>query len=310
METQKNDEKNIVLELKRQLGRMMVQVDFMYRNDREMSRLDLDLLMEHTRDLYDLLCDYQSDKITADVPAEDDVVTEINEGGEVIKRDVELEIETPEEVLDEPQVVEPQDVAVTKHVLDVDEDDIDEEDWEDEDDEMFRVEPEAKPAPEPQAEPEPEPEPEQVPETEPEPEQAPEPEVEFEPEPAAEPEPELAPEPESEPELAPEPEPEPKKEPESEAVKEPEDNSLVARLQRAHVSDIRMAIGINDKVMIVNDLFNGSVERYNKSIDALNDFPTLSGARVYMSELQIELQWDLESAAYKMLNDLVERRFV
>ena len=84
----------------------------------------------------------------------------------------------------------------------------------------------------------------------------------------------------------------------------------MARLQRAHVSDIRMAIGINDKVMIVNDLFNGSVERYNKSIDALNDFPTLSGARVYMSELQIELQWDLESAAYKMLNDLVERRFV
>ena len=98
----------------------------------------------------------------------------------------------------------------------------------------------------------------------------------------------------------PDPEPEP----------EPEDNSLAARLQRAHVSDIRMAIGINDKVMIVNDLFNGSVERYNKSIDALNDFPTLSGARVYMSELQIELQWDTESFAYKMLNDLVERRFV
>ena len=89
-----------------------------------------------------------------------------------------------------------------------------------------------------------------------------------------------------------------------------EDNSLAARLQRAHVSDIRMALGINDKIMIVNDLFMGSVERYNKSIDALNDFPTLSGARVYMSELQIELQWDTECQAYKMLNDLVERRFV
>ena len=62
--------------------------------------------------------------------------------------------------------------------------------------------------------------------------------------------------------------------------------------------------------MIINELFTGSVERYNKSIDALNDFPTLSGAKVYMSELQIEFQWDTESQAYKMLNDLVERRFV
>lgn len=291
METQKKDEKNIVLELKHQLGRMMVQVDYMYRNDREMSRLDLDIMMERTRDLYDLLCDYQADKVTVDVPAEENVVTEINEGGEVIKRGVELEIATPSDVLNETEneaqeekpvaeetdeteeieketeIVENEPVEekyeMTKHILEVDGNDADEEDeedWEDESDEMFRFEPvdnetvEAQPEPEPEQEPEPEPEPE--------------------------------------------------------SKQEPEDNSLMARLQRAHVSDIRMAIGINDKVMIVNDLFNGSVERYNKSIDALNDFPTLSGARVYMSELQIELQWDLESNAYKMLNDLVERRFV
>ena len=63
-------------------------------------------------------------------------------------------------------------------------------------------------------------------------------------------------------------------------------------------------------MMIINDLFGGSVERYNKSVDALNYFTTLSGAKVYMSELQIELQWDTESQAYKTLNDLVERRFI
>lgn len=264
METQKNDEKNIVLELKRQLGRMMVQVDYMYRNDREMSRLDLDILMEHTRELYDLLCDYQADTMfmpSADEekPLENEPASEIeiNEGGEIINHDVELEIEQPEEVVKEPDIngendgdeqaynseqeekeevvfekepVEEDKPEITKHILEVDE--IDDEDWEDEEDETFRVEPII------------------------------------------------------------------------------EDNSLAARLQRAHVTDIRLAMGINDKVMMVNDLFGGSVERYNKSIDALNDFPTLSGARVYMSELQIELQWDTESQAYKMLNDLVERRFV
>lgn len=269
METQKNDEKNIVLEMKRLLGRMMVQVDYMYRNDREMSRLDLDIMMERTREFYELLCDYQSDKVVKEVVEQEPVSTEINEGGELINRDVEFEIETPKVVLNEPEVTEekadeetemsfeeeneevaePQEEVVENQeetpenieeepVEDNNEvaaEDEDEEDWEDEDDEVFHVEP---------------------------------------------------------------------------VVKEPEDNSLAARLTRAHVNDIRLALGINDKVMIINDLFNGSVERYNKSIDALNDFPTLSGARVYMSELQIELQWDTECQSYKMLNDLVERRFI
>ncbi|MBO2522546.1 MAG: hypothetical protein CW336_01625 [Bacteroidetes bacterium] len=269
METQKNDEKNIVLEMKRLLGRMMVQVDYMYRNDREMSRLDLDIMMERTREFYELLCDYQSDKVVKEVVEQEPVSTEINEGGELINRDVEFEIETPEEVLDEPEVTEekadeetemsfeeeneevaePQEEVVenqeetpenieeepVENNNEVAAEDEDEEDWEDEDDEVFHVEPTAS---------------------------------------------------------------------------EPEDNSLAAKLTRAHVDDIRLALGINDKVMIINDLFNGSVERYNKSIDALNDFPTLSGARVYMSELQIELQWDTECQSYKMLNDLVERRFI
>lgn len=260
METQKNDEKNIVLELKHQLGRMMVQVDYMYRNDREMSRLDLDIMMERTRDLYDLLCDYQAGEYhhsPVDEVEEEPRNTEINEGGELINRDVDFEIETPAEVLNESEnneknSEEPVDetpAEPTEEPVAEDED----EDWEDEDDEMFRVE---QPV-------------EEMQETLVEAEDA-----------------------------------------EDEIVSEPEDNSLAAKLQRAHVSDIRLALGINDKVMIINELFMGSVDRYNKSIDALNDFPTLSGARVYMSELQIELQWDTESPAYKMLNDLVERRFV
>ena len=157
METQKNDEKNIVLELKRQLGRMMVQVDYMYRNDREMSRLDLDILMEHTRDLYELLCDYQADKIKFDYERPDFVEKEINEGGEVIKRDVELEIETPEEVMKEPdvdgendgdekayyqeQTEENKEVVENEPVKDDDDDSLDDEDWEDEEDETFHIEP-------------------------------------------------------------------------------------------------------------------------------------------------------------------------
>ena len=267
METQKNDEKNIVLELKHQLGRMMVQVDYMYRNDREMSRLDLDVMMERTRDLYDLLCDYQVDKDFLNSDKTDSFEKEINEGGEIIKHDVELEIETPENVVANPVLpvdedvlpVEEHDEPDDKQVLPdeepvlSEEEEIDDEDWEDEEDETFHIEPIN--------------------------------EDDYEDSPMI---------------VAPQEEKKPVE----------EDNSLAARLHRTHVSDIRAALGINDKMMIINDLFKGSFERYNKSIEALNEFPTLSGAKIYMSELQIELQWDTESQAYTMLNDLVERRFI
>lgn len=89
-----------------------------------------------------------------------------------------------------------------------------------------------------------------------------------------------------------------------------EDNSLAARLQRKPVADLMTAIGINDKFLFLNELFGGSMEKYNRSIRSLNNFSTFLGAKTYMNELQIEFQWDCNSDAYKKLNDLIERRFV
>ena len=93
-------------------------------------------------------------------------------------------------------------------------------------------------------------------------------------------------------------------------MEQSEDKSLAARLQRKPITDLSTSIGINDKFLLLNELFSGSMEKYNKSIKALNNFPTLMGAKTYMSELQIEFQWDCESEAYKKLSDLVERRFI
>ena len=88
-----------------------------------------------------------------------------------------------------------------------------------------------------------------------------------------------------------------------------EDHSLAAKLQHESISDLRSAIGINDKFLLVNELFGGSMEKYNKSIDNLNDLKTLNGALVYMNELRIELQWNSNNEAYKKLLDLVHRKF-
>mgnify|MGYP003291548738 CR=1 FL=1 len=93
-------------------------------------------------------------------------------------------------------------------------------------------------------------------------------------------------------------------------LEQAEDNSLAARLQKKPVTDLTTAIGINDKFLLLNELFSGSMEKYNKSIRALNNFSTYLGAKTYMSELQIEFQWDCDSEAYKKLDNLVERRFL
>ena len=85
--------------------------------------------------------------------------------------------------------------------------------------------------------------------------------------------------------------------------------TLADKLQHDSLNDLRSAIGINDKFLFVNELFGGSMEKYNKSIDNLNDLKTLNGALVYMNELRIELQWNSNNEAYKRLLDLVHHKF-
>ena len=88
-----------------------------------------------------------------------------------------------------------------------------------------------------------------------------------------------------------------------------EDNSLAAKLQQNPVRDLKSVIGINDKFLFVNELFGGSMEKYTKSIENLNDLKTLNGAMIYLNELKIELQWNSSNEAYLKLKDLVSRKF-
>ena len=88
-----------------------------------------------------------------------------------------------------------------------------------------------------------------------------------------------------------------------------EDNSLAAKLQQTPGRDLKSSIGINDKFLFVNELFGGSMEKYTKSIENLNDLKTLNGAMIYLNELKIELQWNSSNEAYLKLKDLVSRKF-
>ena len=79
--------------------------------------------------------------------------------------------------------------------------------------------------------------------------------------------------------------------------------------EKMHVRSLRSAIGINDKFLLVNELFGGSMEKYNRSIENLDDVKTLNGALIYMNELRIDLQWNSNNEAYKKLLEMVHQKF-
>ena len=94
-----------------------------------------------------------------------------------------------------------------------------------------------------------------------------------------------------------------------ERLQQQQDPTLADKLQHSVLNSLQSAIGINDKFLFVNELFNGSMEKYNRSIANLDDLKTLNGALIYLNELRIELQWNSSNEAYKKLLELVHRKF-
>ena len=94
-----------------------------------------------------------------------------------------------------------------------------------------------------------------------------------------------------------------------ERLQQQHDPTVADRLQHSALNSLQSAIGINDKFLFVNELFNGSMEKYNRSIVNLDDLKTLNGALIYLNELRIELQWNSSNEAYKKLLELVHRKF-
>lgn len=305
MQQKNNDQNSVIFQIDEILNKMSNQVNFLIRNNKLMNQLDVDLLMENTRKLYDTLCSVKCNMDVDSIPMEIEEVeeelrnSEIQEEEEFRNSGIQEEIEDEEEIED---VFESSEIEEEYEEFESDfEDDI-EEDLEEEEFGDSGVQDEEEIEDE-------------------------EDEEEFR-DSGIQGEEDIEEEKEEEQEEQQQEQEEQQQEQEDSGIRaykkvytidaqtlgdkleSAADTSLAARLQRKPVADLATAIGINDKFLLLNELFGGSMEKYNKSIRALNNFSTLLGAKTYMSELQIEFQWDCESDAYRKLDDLVERRFM
>jgi hypothetical protein len=89
-----------------------------------------------------------------------------------------------------------------------------------------------------------------------------------------------------------------------------EEQSLADKLQESEINDLREAIGINEKFLFINELFNGDMGRYNNVLDQINSMQSKSGINTLFMEITIERQWNTEMEAYLKFKDLVDRKFI
>jgi hypothetical protein len=85
--------------------------------------------------------------------------------------------------------------------------------------------------------------------------------------------------------------------------------SLAEKLQKKPISDLKTAIGLNQKFLFMNDLFEGENAAYNEALNLLNNFSSMDDAKNYLLTLGTKYNWDLESDSVVQFTDLVERRY-
>ncbi|MBN2616202.1 MAG: hypothetical protein JXR71_10970 [Bacteroidales bacterium] len=83
----------------------------------------------------------------------------------------------------------------------------------------------------------------------------------------------------------------------------------VGEVVKGRIADLREAIGINDKFLFINELFNGDMSRYNKVLDELNQFSGLPGSLTYLSELSVQFNWHKDQTAYQRFEEVLQKKF-
>lgn len=87
--------------------------------------------------------------------------------------------------------------------------------------------------------------------------------------------------------------------------------SVLDKLQKKPISNLKHAIGINDRFSFINELFKGNVEAYSRAIEELNHLESFSAAQILINHDFLEkYKWDEEDSTYLHFLQLVERRYL
>lgn len=85
---------------------------------------------------------------------------------------------------------------------------------------------------------------------------------------------------------------------------------VAENLTETPIKDLRKAIGVNDRYLLVNELFRGDQTMYDRSIKTINSFNIYGEAELWIKrELKLKLGWSENSEAVGLFDQLIRRRF-
>lgn len=87
------------------------------------------------------------------------------------------------------------------------------------------------------------------------------------------------------------------------------DNSLGNKMQQSHITDLKSAIGINDKFLFINELFKGDLASYNRTIESLNLCQSRQVAIDILDEMRLKYNWSDHSSSFLRLTEFLKRRY-
>lgn len=87
------------------------------------------------------------------------------------------------------------------------------------------------------------------------------------------------------------------------------DGTLAARLMSVRLETLKGAFGFNERLQIIQELFNGSNDEFNSLIDQLETIPSKEEARSLVSSYANKYHWDTESQLAIELIQKVERKY-
>ena len=106
--------------------------------------------------------------------------------------------------------------------------------------------------------------------------------------------------------VEPAPQPEVKAEPIAAPQPAPRPVPQQTSLFGAAVEDIRQAISLGDRFLFQRELFAGNGELMQKTLDEINSLNSLSEAMDYVAD---NFEWDSESTAVQLFENVLKRRF-
>ncbi|MCF8302818.1 MAG: hypothetical protein K9I94_06035 [Bacteroidales bacterium] len=88
-----------------------------------------------------------------------------------------------------------------------------------------------------------------------------------------------------------------------------EKSTVASKLEKNPLSDLKAAIGINDKYQFVRELFNGDNKTYNEALNRFNTFNDWKQALNYLNKLADEYNWDDDDPNYQRFYQIISRKF-